>query len=932
MKGRVLALLLIVALLIPTIPAVAAPPSNAGTPSTADVPADLVHELVVGASADTWVNGWLPTTNYGTRGEMYVRSGGVMGALLKFDISAIPIGATVVDAQLTIRGAANVGNPHRFTVSAYQVYRDWSEGEATWLNATAADMWGIPGLGDMASDRAATSTYDFDYPVDLTAFEEGTGELFIRDMVQDWVADPAVNFGVYLGMASTKSMQIAIASSDNINADKHPQLKVVYTTYPVADKGTALFKDSADTWISEYTPNTNYEGRDRMKVRTSGISNALVQFPLDTVAAGIPQGAYAAKAYLWVYAYEDMMSNHIIGGDQAVDPVAYGLQSPYDLEAYAVTTPWAASTASWKTPWTTPGGDAGAKLGSATVNMPFGWVQLDVTEAVAAWLEDPAANNGLMLKAVGDQNAEHAYLTSEWGNAAYRPTLVVHWVEKPADFALNVVSTNDFHGALSGSAPSWAKGDRVGSLQWIAGYYNILRALNPGGVIVLDAGDEMQGTLESNYYFGESTIAGYNAMGVMAATFGNHEFDWGIPKLLERVAQANYPYVSCNIRLKADGSRPEWAQPYTYLDVKGVKVGIIGVAEPTTGSITNPVFTGHLDFTNPATEVNAVLDEVIAGGATVVIVNAHLGGYAPDYADVAALANALDPSKVDLIISGHSHSAIATKINGIPVIQSFNNGTAFGRVDLMVDPWFETVTSSTVQPTQNTYNTFNKLPATYEGQTVVKDTAVEAVIQPYLDGVAVLKATVIGETTVPLVRAYRLESNIGDWLTDAMRNYDATVDFAMTNSGGIRADVDTGPITFGEWFAVMPFGNSFTKVWVTGAQLIATLEDGITAQHGIIQQSGLKFTFNYDLPAHSRIIGDVIDARTNTPIDPTATYVILVNNFMASGGDHYGTLPLCPQEQTYVVDIDYFAAYLTAHSPIGPVIDGRTTALGTPPP
>ena len=945
MKNRLLVLFLIVALLIPAIPSVAAPPSAGGGPSAAAIPEDLVHEMLFYPVADTWVDAWTPNANYGSRAELYLRSGGIKGALLKFDISSIPVGATVVDAQLTLQRQPDLvpGPDHPFTVSAYQIYRDWNETEATWLHATATDMWGTPGLGDTASDRAASAEDAASYPIDLTAMESGTGEIFIPSMVQDWVSDPTANYGVFLGLTATRSMQVAIASSDYQRAAFHPRLKVVYTTYPLAGNGTEFFKSSEDTWVNEWAPNANYEGLDRMRVRTGGEHNALVKFPLaaDAGSAEIPAEAIVAKAYLWVYAYEDTMFNTIRSAEQApLGFVGYWLQNPYLLQAFPATTDWTAAQATWTladalTHWSMPGGDAGPMVGSTTVTLPIGWIQVDVTEAVQAWHGNLAAsdgNFGLILKASGVQSAAYSYLTSEWADPAFAPTLVVHWVQKPEDILLNVVATNDFHGALNGRTYSWSGGNMVGGLPWIAGYYNVLRDLNPGGVIALDAGDMMQGTLESNYFFGESTIAGFNALGLMGATFGNHEFDWRVEKLLERVAQSEFPWLSCSIRLKADGTRPDWAIPYTYLDVKGVKVGLIGVAYPDTGAITNPMYTGHLDFTDPATEVNAIVDEVWDGGADVVIVVAHVGGFAPDYGEVAALANALDPDKVNLLITGHTHSSIATTINGIPVIQSFNGGSAFGRVDLMVDPWLMKVASFTVKPTQNVYNTWAGGPAMYEGQPVARDETVAAVLQPYFDEVAVLKNTVIGETTVPIIRNYRYESAMGNLVTDAMRTVDPAIDFAMTNSGGLRADLDAGPITFGQMFAVLPFGNTFTKVWLTGEQLLSTLEDGVSGLHGLVQASGLQFTFDYDLPMHSRIIGDVINLNTGLPIDPAETYLVVVNNFMAAGGDHYGTLPLAPQEETYIVDIDWVSEYVKTHSPLTPVVEGRITALGTPPP
>jgi len=1101
MKGRLLGLLVIVSMLLAAIPSTAAPPSASGGPSAAAIPDDLAQEVTLTAVADTWINGWQPNANYGTRNEFYVRNGNVHAALLKFDLSGIPAGATVLKARLTLypvdlgslgplvadRNLTPITTMHPFTLSAYQVYRAWDELQATWLNATTGDMWGVPGANDSATDRSAAAADS------VTITDETEVYLNVTSVVAEWVSDSTTNKGLFLGGSATKAMARAFASSSYWNPEMRPKLYVLYTTYPVASKGVEHFKASADTWISEWAPAANYEGRDRIKVRTGGEFESLVRFDLGggLAAAGLPEGSVVAKATLRLYKFQtEFLPDRFPPGDGDKAPGISGLSAkvkgnpapnaigaadaPYcspdmyepddtmeqakwftvdglpqthgfhectesdwvkfeatagtrymiqtlrlgarydtmlylydangrqlafdddsgpgwastivwtapahgiyyvkvveyptdchplfpwfdcstgsydlairslGLHVYKALKNWSASEATWQRAsasemWEIAGGRGGTDrqmpaLDTVQLKPEKGWVELDVTQAVRDWMTDMTAaedNFGFLLEAADDVSREYAFASMEYSDPTKRPVLEVVYVVKPPDLTLNVVATNDFHGALVGRTYSWSRGNVVGGLAWIAGYYNVLRNLNPGGVIPLDAGDMMQGTLESNYFFGESTVAGFNALGLMGATFGNHEFDWGLDKLADRIAQSHFPWVSANIRLKATGERPDWAVPYTYIEAKGVKIGLIGVALPETGSITNPAFTGHLNFTDPAAEINAILDEVWAGGANMVIVIAHIGGYAPDYGDIAALANALDPAKVNLLLSGHTHSQIATTIHGIPVIQSFNGGSAFGRVDFTVDPWFKTVTSFTVKPTQNVYNTWNGGPATYEGQVVVRDEAVAAALQPYLDAVQELKNTVIGEALVPLTRDYRHESAMGNFVTDAMRAYDDTIDFAMTNSGGLRADIDAGPITFGELFSVLPFGNTFVKVWLTGEQVRATLEDGITGQHGIVQVSGLRFTFDYDLPAHSRIIGDVIDARTGEPLDPTRTYVVLVNNFMAAGGDHYGTLPLAPQQDTYTVDIEYMVEYVKTHSPISATVEGRITALGTPPP
>jgi 2',3'-cyclic-nucleotide 2'-phosphodiesterase/3'-nucleotidase len=242
---------------------------------------------------------------------------------------------------------------------------------------------------------------------------------------------------------------------------------------------------------------------------------------------------------------------------------------------------------------------------------------------------------------------------------------------------VTIVSTNDFHGALIGRVHSWSHGDVVGSADYLTGYINIVRAENPGGVLWLDAGDSMQGTLISNYFYGMSTIEVFNAAGVDAMAVGNHEFDWGQDVLQDRYDQADFPFLGTNIfRAKRNGNpnrghggRPHWVKPYTVLEANGIQVGVIGVANPETPSITNPVNVSDLLFLDPVEQVNEVLPEVEAEGATMVVVLAHIGGYWPNFAEgIKDLACGLDSEKVDLIVSGHTHGRIDDVMCGIPVI------------------------------------------------------------------------------------------------------------------------------------------------------------------------------------------------------------------------------------------------------------------------
>src|SRR5438045_3450049 len=150
---------------------------------------------------------------------------------------------------------------------------------------------------------------------------------------------------------------------------------------------------------------------------------------------------------------------------------------------------------------------------------------------------------------------------------------------------LMVIGINDTHGALlSVPPPKWISSSTrsdIGGAEWFAGYMNAIRAdykAKGGEVVILDAGDEFQGTLISNEFRGKSVTDVYNALGVTASAIGNHEFDFGIPVLKERIAQAKYPILAANIFLKGTKTRPDWIRPSAIVDQGGIRIGIIGLA------------------------------------------------------------------------------------------------------------------------------------------------------------------------------------------------------------------------------------------------------------------------------------------------------------------------------------------------------------------
>ncbi|MBI5963341.1 MAG: 5'-nucleotidase C-terminal domain-containing protein [Chloroflexi bacterium] len=549
-----------------------------------------------------------------------------------------------------------------------------------------------------------------------------------------------------------------------------------------------------------------------------------------------------------------------------------------------------------------------------------------------------------------------------------------------------ILHTNDFHGQLepSGSNPGMAR---------VSNFVNGVRtAVGAGNVLLVDDGDEMQGSLLSNLGDGTATgkgiptIATFNAMGYNVATFGNHEFDWGQENLTNRTTEAVYPYVTANI-VKKDGVdcatsgwvKPDFADaPYQIFTMgtapDTAKVAFIGVTTTETPTITVATATAGLCFKDPADSIVHYYDEIKAAGADVIVVLSHLGyadggyGYGlPVYGD-QTLATKLNTAgkPVNLIIGGHSHTDLtsATTVGTTKVVQSHYNGRKVGRADITV----ATDGSVSVTWTRNVIAT-----------TDPQDPAIVTLINTYAldpDYLALVN-TPIGYSSVDLPRldSGNSDNMMGTFIDDAIYNYLNTdaepandIDLFFNNAGGIRADwcydtvsgtwISTGCVagthtpallTYGNMFTVLPFGNATVVGQMTGAQILEVLNYGPNVA-GVIQPAGLKYSYfkykdanpgpqpyawgAYDITVYNKA------TLAWEPLDLTKTYKVGTNEFLApAGGDGYNGFK-------YMTNITYWGdmlnavnAYVTANygtaltAYAGPngdgSLDGRITRNGT---
>ena len=531
---------------------------------------------------------------------------------------------------------------------------------------------------------------------------------------------------------------------------------------------------------------------------------------------------------------------------------------------------------------------------------------------------------------------------------------------------LMVVGINDTHGALlSIPPPRWissvTKSD-IGGADWFAGWMNAVRAdsrAKGGEVVILDAGDEFQGTLISNEFRGRSVTDVYNAIGITASAIGNHEFDFGLPVLKERIAQAKYPILAANIFLKGTRNRPDWARPSVIVDQGGIKIGIIGLATKETALTTNPVNVADLDFLDGGPIAAQEADALRAQGATVVLITAHAGPYPPD-SEIQHIAQAVQ-GKVDAIVSGHHHTAIGPPpliVGSIPIVQSGAKLQNFSTIELTLDATnhvrqFAVNDGATPKPggPQTILHTYNGAPAQFRGHEVLPDGKVATLLRDYDVQVRKLRETRIGETAIELRKGGK-DDLLANLVTDAMRSGAGgglKAQFAFQNSGGLRVtEIPAGPITFGQIFDLIPFDNQQMLVTLPANQVRNALEGVLHAGKGPLRVSGLRYTIDWDKyqakdlrdAPPGAIVTQVIDDSTGNVLCETksctqvecqsvcaqGTYTVAVTDFLANGGDGLHMLKQAPRQIGSVLARDIVVAYVKEHQPLTEQLLGSITA------
>ena len=485
----------------------------------------------------------------------------------------------------------------------------------------------------------------------------------------------------------------------------------------------------------------------------------------------------------------------------------------------------------------------------------------------------------------------------------------------PAARTLRVIATNDFHGSFEPRPDS--AGVKRGGAAYVASVIADARAECAAKTgctsVLLDGGDMFQGTAPSNRTYGATVVDLYNRLGYAAAALGNHEWDWGRDSLRARMRQARYPVLGANVRY-ADGRDVDWIPDDTLLTVGELRVGVIGISTVETPRTTMAVNVSDLRFVAPAPIVDGRARALRARGADAVIVVAHDGAFCnrAAAADTACSGEIIDlargiTERVDAIVSGHTHSLVNTRVNGIPIVQARSHGRAIGVIDIPLGGGEARIAVRDVV-----------------ADSLRPDSAVDGLVKRVVAAVAAEMSRPVAQIAEPLRRSGR-QYALGNLIADAQRAA-GNADVAVMNNGGIRADLQAGQATYGSLFEVQPFGNTLYRLTVRGRDLRGFLERVVGRDEINAHLSGVNVVYLPAKPSGARI--STVTMADGKPLRDDATYTLVMSNFLVGGGDGLGlSADALKMEPLGIPDIDALVRYVGAQrQPLRYPFESRLTA------
>jgi 5'-nucleotidase len=607
------------------------------------------------------------------------------------------------------------------------------------------------------------------------------------------------------------------------------------------------------------------------------------------------------------------------------------------------------------------------------------WTRILLTLAAAGCVSSPTAvSYGHSLEADSREDLRDAHELEDNIELRLRAAQRLHWRihEQNRDPLIHIklLGLNDFHGQLSaktvGARPA-------GGAAVLASYLKSAAASAEDGSLIIHAGDQVGASppnsallqdepaisllnMLANDHCNERRVTNAGLPSWLTAyaqpfcnvvgTLGNHEFDEGIQELSRLLDGGNspkgpfleipwkgarFPYVSANVEWRSNGAPV--LPPYTVQIVKGIRIGVIGAVLKDTPTIVTPTGVAGVQFLDEATSINRYARELRQQGVHTIIVTIHQGTSQASYTGQTdpAVQNLQGPiidiikqldDDIDVVISGHTHqftNALVPNAHGkeILVTQAFSASTAYDDIDLSISR----KSGDVIEKSAAIVTTWGDA-----GPGLSPDTQVAKLVAAADQRVAPLVTRIIGVSTNALTRAENAtgESTLGNLIADAQRTV-THAQFAFMNPGGIRADLDSGEVSWGDLFTIQPFANDLVSMDLTGQQIALLLEQQWVGQGSapkLLKTSGLRYTWDAARPIGSRVV-QILDGDGNA-LDPTHSYRVTVNSFMAAGGDNFVVLSSGVNRVIGPVDLDALVTYVQGLAqPFSVAIEARITRL-----
>lgn len=484
---------------------------------------------------------------------------------------------------------------------------------------------------------------------------------------------------------------------------------------------------------------------------------------------------------------------------------------------------------------------------------------------------------------------------------------------------VTILHWNDFHARnqpFKVSKKDTATGEQiyyfVGGVGGMLGYLNKYRTDNS---LVLNAGDDFQGTPISNFTRGRSQIEFMNLYNVDAFVLGNHEFDYSQYSLDSALKLAQFPVLSANVFMQSKNSL--MGLPYIIKEINGAKIGVIGITLPDLFTTSLPANVTDLVMLNADSVIQANIDELKAQNCDAIILLTHAG------LEVDKEFAGKFYKDVDVIVGGHSHTTLfkPQRVNGVTIVQAGSHGRNLGKLDLKIDTEKDTVTSA-----------YGVLIETVLDSAIWDKSAgsmVDNMIAEYLPELNVKIGTLESDWRA----SYSDECNLGQFEADAFR-IKTNADIAFVNGGGLRKSLLKGDILVGDIWEINPFGNEVQTFTVSGKTLRQMIKNNIKirvekAKGGeraeMLQTSGLNYSYDSKLVDAGSDDFLISFNLYRADIDDNAAYTIATNNYVVSQfAKFFGTVDetIVPQTTGWI-DRDLIIEAVKEQKVINSVLEKR---------